>query len=156
MTADSQHRPRYLRCIMTSSDGNNFRVTGPFCWEFTGHRWIPRTKASDAELWCFPFASINGSVNNREASEFRCQCAHYDVTVMDNRGRAGKKNDLSATRFSIWLRTQNSDTIYSTQNVQRRDWVPDGKRDIKLKNSISASVLFFRNYHKFWWNCTWT
>ena len=23
------------------------------CWEFTGHRWIPRTKASDAELWCF-------------------------------------------------------------------------------------------------------
>ena len=28
-------------------------VTGPLCWEFTGHRWIPRTKASDAELWCF-------------------------------------------------------------------------------------------------------
>ena len=23
------------------------------CGEFTGHRWIPRTKASDAELWCF-------------------------------------------------------------------------------------------------------
>ena len=21
--------------------------------EFTGHRWIPHTKASDAELWCF-------------------------------------------------------------------------------------------------------
>ena len=21
--------------------------------EFTGHRWIPRTKASDGELWCF-------------------------------------------------------------------------------------------------------
>ena len=26
----------------------------PFvCGEFTGPRWIPRTKASDAELWCF-------------------------------------------------------------------------------------------------------
>ena len=25
----------------------------PLCGEFTGHRWIPRTKASDAELWCF-------------------------------------------------------------------------------------------------------
>ena len=25
----------------------------PFVWEFTGHRWIPRTKASDAELGCF-------------------------------------------------------------------------------------------------------
>ena len=23
---------------------NNFPVTGPLCWEFTGHRWIPRTK----------------------------------------------------------------------------------------------------------------
>ena len=29
------------------------RVTGPLCGEFTGHRWIPHTKASDAELWCF-------------------------------------------------------------------------------------------------------
>ena len=39
--------------IMTSSNGNIFRVTGPLCEEFTGHRWIPLTKASDAELWCF-------------------------------------------------------------------------------------------------------
>ena len=28
-----------------------FRVTGYLCGEFTGLRWIPRTKASDAELW---------------------------------------------------------------------------------------------------------
>ena len=27
----------------------------PLCGEFTGHRWIPHTKASDAELWCFFF-----------------------------------------------------------------------------------------------------
>ena len=39
--------------MMTSSNGNIFRVTGHLCGEFTGHRWIPRTKASDAELWCF-------------------------------------------------------------------------------------------------------
>ena len=31
---------------MTSSNGNIFRVTGLLCGEFTGHRWIPRTKAS--------------------------------------------------------------------------------------------------------------
>ena len=30
-----------------------FCVTGPLCGEFTGRRWIPHTKASDAELWCF-------------------------------------------------------------------------------------------------------
>ena len=39
--------------MMTSSNGNIFRVTGPLCGEFTGHRWIPRTKPSDAEPWCF-------------------------------------------------------------------------------------------------------
>ena len=39
--------------MMTSSNGNIFRVTGLLCGEFTGDLWIPRTKASDAELWCF-------------------------------------------------------------------------------------------------------
>ena len=36
--------------MMTSSNGKFFRVTGHLCGEFTGPRWIPRTKASDAEL----------------------------------------------------------------------------------------------------------
>ena len=39
--------------MMTSSNENSFRVTSPLCGEFTGHRWIPLTKANDAELWCF-------------------------------------------------------------------------------------------------------
>ena len=38
--------------MMTSSNGNIFRVTGHLCGEFTDHRWISCTKASDAELWC--------------------------------------------------------------------------------------------------------
>ena len=39
--------------LMTSLNGNIFRVTGHLCGEFTGPRWSPRTKASGAELWCF-------------------------------------------------------------------------------------------------------
>ena len=39
--------------MMTSSDGTIFRVTDPLWGESTGHRWIPLTKASDEELWCF-------------------------------------------------------------------------------------------------------
>ena len=39
--------------MMTSSKGNIIRVTGPLWGEFTGHRWIPLTKASDAEPCCF-------------------------------------------------------------------------------------------------------
>ena len=39
--------------MMTSSNENIFRVTGPLCGQFTGHRWITLTKASDTELCCF-------------------------------------------------------------------------------------------------------
>ena len=58
-------------CIMTSSNGNIFRVTGPLCGEFTGHRWIPQTKASDALVSSLICAWINGWVNNREAGDLR-------------------------------------------------------------------------------------
>ena len=39
-----------ISVMMTSSNGNIFRVTGHLGGEFTGHRWIHHTKASDAEL----------------------------------------------------------------------------------------------------------
>ena len=68
-------KPRVVITMMTSSNGNIFRVTGPLCGEFTGHRWIPRTKASDAELWC-------SWGNNGDGGDLRCLDAHYDVTVM--------------------------------------------------------------------------
>ena len=32
---------------------NIFHVTGPLCEESTSHWWIPLTKTSDTELWCF-------------------------------------------------------------------------------------------------------
>ena len=57
ITADHQDlyspRKHSLIGMMTSPNGNIFRVTGHLCGEFTGHRWIPHTKVSDAELWCF-------------------------------------------------------------------------------------------------------
>ena len=59
--------------MMTSSNGNIFRVTGHLCREFTGHRWIPSTKASDMELWCFLWYSwINCWASNSEAFDLRC------------------------------------------------------------------------------------
>ena len=70
--------------MMTSSNGNIFRVTGHLCGEFPGPRWIPHTKASDAELGCFLWSVpwINGWVNNREAGDLRRHRAHYDVIVV--------------------------------------------------------------------------
>ena len=50
-------------CIMmTSSNGNIFRVTGHLCGEFTGRRWIPHTKASDAELWCILWSALEWTI----------------------------------------------------------------------------------------------
>ena len=58
----------------------------PRYWPFERgiHRWIPLTKASDAELWCFLWSApwINGWVNNREAGNLIRYRVHYDVTVM--------------------------------------------------------------------------
>ena len=70
--------------MMTSSNGIIFRITGPLCGEFTGHRWIPRTKASEAEFRYFLWSAgwINGWVNNREAGDLRRNHAHYDGIVM--------------------------------------------------------------------------
>ena len=70
--------------MMTSSNGNIFRLTGHLCGEFIGHRWIPRTKASDAELWCFLWSTlrIKRRVDNREAGYLRHHSAHYDFIVM--------------------------------------------------------------------------
>ena len=75
--------------MMTSWNGNIFRVAGPLCRDFTGDRWIILTKASDAEFWCFLWSApwINGWVKNREAGDLTRHRAHYDVNC--NR-RCGK------------------------------------------------------------------
>ena len=69
--------------MMTSSNGNIFRLTAALWEEFTGDRLIPLIKASD-QAFMFPLtcARINGWANNREAGDLRRYRDHYDVTVM--------------------------------------------------------------------------
>ena len=57
--------------------------TDPLWGEFTGQRWIPLTKVSDAELWCFLFdLRLNKRFSKPSKSRWlRCNRAHYDVTV---------------------------------------------------------------------------
>ena len=68
--------------MMTSSNRKIFHVIGPLWGESTGHRWIPLTKASDAELDVF-FERLNKRLNNRDAGDLRRHRAHYDVIVTD-------------------------------------------------------------------------
>ena len=62
----------------------HFPRNWPFVRGIHRSRWIPHTKASDAELWCFSLICvwINGWVNNREAGDLRRDRGHYDVIVM--------------------------------------------------------------------------
>ena len=50
---------------MTSLKWYIFRVTGPLWGESTGHRWIPLTKANDAELWCFVSCASEQTVEEK-------------------------------------------------------------------------------------------
>ena len=80
------------RIMMTSSNGNIFRVTGHLCGnspgtgEFPAQR--PVTRSFDFSLIC---AWINYWVNNREAGDLRRYRAHYDVTLMGTRDREQKQ-----------------------------------------------------------------
>ena len=53
------------RGMMTSSNGIIVHITGPLCWEFTGHWWIPRTKASDTRALIFFHLRLNKRWNNQ-------------------------------------------------------------------------------------------
>ena len=61
---------RILWIMMMSSNRNIFRVNGPFCWDFTDDRWIPRPKASDAELWCFFDMHLNKRLRKQSWGRF--------------------------------------------------------------------------------------
>ena len=70
---------------MTSSNGNIFRVTGPLCGEFTCHRWIPPTNASDMELWCFLWSATEQTFKQTIKTPViwdAIALIYYDITVM--------------------------------------------------------------------------
>ena len=72
-----------LKSMMTSSNGNIFRVTGHLCGEFTGPVKSPhKGQWRGALIFSLICVWINGWVNNREAGDLRRYRAHYDVVVM--------------------------------------------------------------------------
>ena len=85
---------RYCRVYITGNiiwyDGVISWKHFPRYWPFGGgggirrHQWIPLTKASDAEFWCFLWSEpwIYGSVNDREAGDLRRHPANYNAIVM--------------------------------------------------------------------------
>ena len=69
--------------MMTLSNGGIFRVTDPLCGEFTGHRLIPLTKASEVNFNVFFDLRLNEPLSKQSsAGDLRCHRAHHDVIVM--------------------------------------------------------------------------
>ena len=74
------------RITLTSSNGKIFCVTGLLCGEFTGLQWVPRTKASDAELWCFLWSAPEPTVE-QTMETLVIWDADCDVIVMMRHGQ---------------------------------------------------------------------
>ena len=91
--------------MMTSSNGNIFRVTGHLCEEFTGDRWSPhKGQWRGALMFSLICVWINGWVNNREAGDLRRYRAHHDVTVMKKIHRKISES-LEAVRLDVKMFT---------------------------------------------------
>ena len=77
-----------VRLMMTSSNENIFRVTGPLCREFTGPGESPlKAQWRGTLMFSVICVWINSWVNNREAGDLRRYRGHYDVSVMRDHKR---------------------------------------------------------------------
>ena len=99
--------------MMTSSNGYIFHVTGHFCEQFIGPRWIPRAKASGAELWCLFHMRLNKQLSKQSwgwsfemlphplwrHSNKKIKCGHTIIKILGIWCRPGYKNAPSLIRW---------------------------------------------------------
>ena len=115
--------------MMTSSNGNIFRVTVPLWGESTGHRWILLTKASDAELWCFFDLRLNKRLSKQSRHRWlgtpsRSLWHHSNVIHL-----------RKVKRFVIWFKF-NINLFWRVQLTIRHDllgWRFGSKHLIKFR-----------------------
>ena len=77
--------------MMTSSNGNTFRVTGPLCGECNRDQWIPLTKSSDVELQSAtrePLVELAGWPNHPYSlSGNSCVSSQWNIILMRQKGK---------------------------------------------------------------------
>ena len=128
--------PPHSGSMMTSSNGNIFRVTGHLCGEFTGPQWIHKGQWRRTLVFSLICARINDWVNNREAGDLRRHRTHYDVIVMT----VTEENDGKKWRFLKFDRFAGSkqlcnNIVYSSVGY------------ISLDNPLVSSKIF----QECWW-----
>ena len=83
---------RHHDTMMTSLNGNIFRVTGPLCGEFTDPGEVPAqrpvTRSFDAAFHLRLNKRLSNYIyiyiSNRDAGDMRRHCGHYDVNVIQS------------------------------------------------------------------------
>ena len=136
---------------MTSSNGNIFRVTGPLCGEFTGHRWILRTMTSvvagdhdDVIKWkhfprYWPFvrrihrSPVNSPHNDQCRGALIYSLTHAWINVWVNNREAG---DLRPHRAH-----------YDVIVIHIRYWRPVSTRKPKHDPLMEARDSFWLIFH---------
>ena len=103
--------------MMTISNVNTFRVTGPLCREFTGHRWVPLAKASDAGFWCFLWSALHQAVRLSKQSRRRL---------------------FETPSRSLWRHCNGS---------TRHQWVPDISCDLFFIQITHSCVRVWRKFY---------
>ena len=113
--------------MMTSSNGNIFRVTGHFCAKFTGFRkFHHKGQWRGALMFSLICISIDSWLNNREAGDLRC---HYAVTVM-----VESLNLLTSSlhishdiwcMLQVWRRGILKGRMYSMTREKMYCWLPN-------------------------------
>ena len=96
--------------MITSWNGNIFRVAGPLCGEFTGHRWIkPKGQWRGALMFSLICAWTNDWANNEDTGDLKRHRAHYDVSVMDELTTDDKmKDDIRGVNMRATTSTSTS------------------------------------------------
>ena len=95
----------FEQLMMTSSNGNIFRVTGPLCGEFTSHQWIPRTRH------CNVSANTNSTILFIIMGCFLFYCTRW---FNENRTNDSPINDRKL--ISYFIEIWSSCTITSNHN----------------------------------------
>ena len=115
-----------------------------------GHRWIPLTKANDAELWCFLWSVpwINGWVNNQEAGDLRRHRAHYDIIVMNVQVIIDNRNVIFGVHQGWGAVSNLSEISDLSQKFKHNLWRV--KSELKLSQKqhltpvVSTDILAFQ------------
>ena len=117
---------------------NNFRVIGSLCAEFTSDRWIPLTKASDAELWCFLWAAPQQTVEWTIETPVICHAIALIMTSL--RWNCHVRFCTAETRHITFLCIKNTDNISNC--TEKRKICPTFREImVEVKRSISFVIL---------------